>query len=94
MKDWVISYDVGVRRAKVRRKLVRLLEAFGARVQYSVFEVALTEAEEAQLLAAVRKLLDLKQDRFAMYPLTPTAREATIYIGDTRPYVVEPVVVL
>lgn len=94
MKHWVVCYDVGTKREKARRKLVRLLEGYGARVQFSVFEVALTDADFAKLITKVKSILNLSLDRFAMYPLTPTAQGTSLYLGQTGPYVLEPAVVL
>jgi len=52
---YVISYDISVDRR--RNKVAKLLEGFGQRVQYSVFECDLTEAQYAALQRKLRRWL-------------------------------------
>lgn len=94
MKHWVVCYDITTKRAKTRRKLAKLLEGYGQRVQYSVFEIKLTEAEHDRVLDKIKLLLDSESDRFIMYPLTPTALEDSFYLGDVHQYEIPAVLVL
>jgi len=52
---YVISYDIPVDRR--RAKIAKLLEGFGQRVQYSVFECDLTEPEYAALKRKLQRAL-------------------------------------
>lgn len=51
----LIAYDTSDDR--LRRRLARLLEGYGDRVQYSVFECPVRPAERASLLDQLRKML-------------------------------------
>ena len=52
---WVVAYDV--RNPRVRRRLARLLEGEGVRVQRSVFEVQATPDQAARLRTRCMALL-------------------------------------
>src|SRR6266511_1773180 len=52
---YVISYDISVDRRRAR--VAKLLEGFGQRVQYSVFECDLTESQYAVLQRNLRRML-------------------------------------
>lgn len=63
----VIAYDISDDRR--RRQVDKLLCGFGERVQWSVFECYLSLHRQQQLLAAMRRLLDLEEDSVRLYPL-------------------------
>ncbi len=52
---YLISYDIAV--DKRRTKIAKLLEGFGQRVQYSVFECDLTTKQYAELRRKLHKIL-------------------------------------
>lgn len=54
---------------KRRAKLVKCLEDYGTRVQYSVFEALLTKRNFEILKLKVQKILDLDEDCINFYPL-------------------------
>lgn len=93
MSLYVFSYDLptdkpGRRR---RRKLVRLLEEFGDRVQYSVFELRLSgPGDLAELEERTRELLDETVDRVRIYPIHKTAEANIILLGEGEVYDVPP----
>lgn len=62
-----MSYDIAD--DKRLRKVANCLENFGQRVQYSVFECHLTEAQINQLKAKLKKLIDNKEDKLRLYSL-------------------------
>ena len=64
---YLVAYDVVADRR--RAKLARALEAIGERVQESVFEAYLTEAELTSLLKKAGKLLNPKEDSLRAYLL-------------------------
>lgn len=94
MRHWVACYDIPTSRARIRRKVARLLDGYGERVQFSVFEIKLTEGEQRRLLEQLKSLLDPAQDRFIMYSLTPSSLKDSIYLGDVSPYRIPEVLVL
>lgn len=67
--DWVLSYDIADDRA--RRRVAKILEDYGDRVQLSVFEApGLDEERLAECLARVRRHLDTAGgDSLRAYPL-------------------------
>jgi len=65
---YVISYDIPNDRR--RTKIAKLLEGFGQRVQYSVFECDLTDAHYQVLKGKLAKLLVLDEgDSLRVYRL-------------------------
>lgn len=66
---FLICYDVTD--DKLRTKIVKILESYGERIQYSVFEFNLNKAKIIEMKHKMikGKLLDKKQMSFSMYPL-------------------------
>ncbi len=64
----VLAFDLSSDRRRYR--LTRLLEGYGLRVQESVFEAWLTDAQHAALLRKAEAILQTAQDRLVSYTLT------------------------
>jgi CRISPR-associated protein Cas2 len=64
---YIISYDIPSDRRRTR--LAKLLEGYGSRVQYSVFECDLTTAQFQRLRGRIGKLVDPQADRVRIYRL-------------------------
>ena len=64
---YVVSYDIPD--DKRRRKVAELLEGFGQRVQYSVFECDLSEKQYEMLKAKLRKRIK-DEDNLRFYPIS------------------------
>lgn len=65
---YVIAYDVTD--DKRRNKVVKLLEKYGVRSNFSVFECMFTESQFAKVREALKKIINPKeQDRVAYYPI-------------------------
>lgn len=65
---YVIAYDVTD--DKRRNKVVKLLEKYGKRSNYSVFECMITDSQLATIRRALDKMINTKElDRVAFYPL-------------------------
>jgi CRISPR-associated protein Cas2 len=62
---YLISYDIPA--DKRRLKVARALEGAGQRVQRSVFECDLSDAQWAQLRRRLMKLIDLQSDSLRVY---------------------------
>lgn len=62
----IVTYDVID--DKIRGRLFRLLERYGAWKQYSVFEMELTPVQQAQLEHKIRTVI-APQDRVRIYML-------------------------
>lgn len=84
----VIAYDVdttdsaGARRL---RKVAKLCERYGSRVQNSVFEVLLDPAQLAALKAGLEKIICKETDSVRIYRLGDTYRNRIDVIGRTGP---------
>jgi CRISPR-associated protein Cas2 len=65
---YVIAYDIPC--DKRRKKVADLLEGYGQRVQYSVFECQLTTEKYEDLRRRLRKKLNLTEDSLRFYPLS------------------------
>lgn len=75
---WVFSYDVS--RARIRRKVAELLEAAGARVQMSVFEVRAPRRNAEALAERIGRIMD-PDDSLRAYAVTRRGRAASLAIG-------------
>ncbi|MBK9750826.1 MAG: CRISPR-associated endonuclease Cas2 [Chloroflexi bacterium] len=64
---WVISYDVTD--AKRRSKISKLLEGYGRRAQYSVFECDIDDQKCAILAKRLEREIDPAEDDIRFYPL-------------------------
>jgi len=65
---YVISYDVPD--DKRRQKIADLLEGYGQRVQYSVFECRLNTEKYNDFRRRLRKIVKLEEDNVRFYPLS------------------------
>lgn len=65
---YVIAYDIPD--DKRRKKVSDLLEGYGRRVQYSLFECVLTPAKFDELRSQLKKRVLLKEDNVRFYPLS------------------------
>lgn len=68
MLFYVVAYDIPD--DKRRKKVADLLEGYGKRVQYSVFECLLTSAKYDELRSKLKKRVKLSEDSVRFYPLT------------------------
>ena len=64
---YVIVYDITD--DKRRKKVADLLEGYGARVQYSVFECVLNKGQYRQLKNCLIKCINLEEDSIRIYPI-------------------------
>ena len=76
---FVIVYDIP--NDKRRLKLAKSLEALGERVQYSVFELYLTQPELERLLRRVRKLIHEDEDAVRVYDICAACRGKARSLG-------------
>jgi CRISPR-associated protein Cas2 len=65
---YVVAYDIPD--DKRRKKVSDLLEGYGKRVQYSVFECQLSQAKYDELRSRLRKRVKLSEDNVRFYPLS------------------------
>lgn len=65
---YVITYDIPS--DKRRKKVSDLLEGYGRRVQYSVFECVLAKSKYDELRQRLKQRVDLTEDSVRFYPLS------------------------
>ncbi|MEC4814033.1 MAG: CRISPR-associated endonuclease Cas2 [Scytonema sp. PMC 1069.18] len=65
---YLVTYDIPC--DKRRKKVSDLLEGYGQRVQYSVFECKLTSAQYKELCQRLKKKVKLSEDSVRFYPLS------------------------
>jgi CRISPR-associated protein Cas2 len=86
--DLLITYDVetvtvdGQRRL---RRVAKLCEAHGIRVQKSVFEVVCTEPQLLRLEHALNKIIDAEADSVRIYKLSDRALQLVRHLGASQP---------
>jgi CRISPR-associated protein Cas2 len=72
--DVLITYDINTETKEGRRRLRNVATAckdFGQRVQYSVFECQVTEAQFESLRARLLKIIYQGEDNLRIYRLCP-----------------------
>lgn len=80
---WVIAYDSPC--DKRRRKLATLLEGYGVRVQYSVFECQLRPETLEQLRRRLERLIQPEVDRVRLWPLSSRCCARILNLGSNVP---------
>lgn len=78
----VVAYDVADNRR--RGKVVKILEKVGVRINYSVFECMLTDAQYEKLRTDIGKKINVKEDRVAYYPVCLDCYTHIIYQPDKQ----------
>jgi CRISPR-associated protein Cas2 len=68
MLFYVVTYDIPS--DKRRKKVSDLLEGYGRRVQYSVFECVLSPGKYRELQQRLRPRVQLDEDSVRFYPLS------------------------
>jgi CRISPR-associated protein Cas2 len=89
---YVVAYDVSDDARRTR--LANLLETYGERVQFSVFECDLDRRELAQVIAAVEHLAWPGTDRVRFYRLCGACAREVESIGACRDGLSEDVLIV
>lgn len=88
----VIAYDISDDRRRLRAANVLL--DYGFRVQKSVFEALLTDAQLEALLGRLRGTMDLGADAVRLYRLCAACRERILALGATSATTTDDVIIL
>ena len=75
---YLVSYDIC--NPKRLRRIARVMEGFGVRLQYSVFECPLDAMRLAQCKAALHEELHYQEDQVLFVSLGPAANDASLCI--------------
>jgi CRISPR-associated protein Cas2 len=85
--DLLVTYDVDTTtkagQARLRR-VARICEGYGHRVQQSVFEVVCAEKDKPRLLAALGAIIDHANDSIRLYRLPARALDDVEHLGKPR----------
>jgi CRISPR-associated protein Cas2 len=79
---YIIAYDI--RNDQRRRRVAKVLEGHGERVQYSVFECLLTANQFNALWEELGELLEPEQDSLRTYRLCAACERWTKTIGQAK----------
>ena len=79
----LLAYDISCDRR--RSKVAKILEGYGFRAEFSVFEADLDPAELVFLKADLLKNLDKNEDKLFIYPLCKRCRESIIRLVGKPP---------
>lgn len=85
--DLIVTYDVdttSIDGQKRLRKVAKICEGFGQRVQFSVFEIVCNEADKLKLIAALRETIDDERDSIRIYRLPTGALDQVEFLGMGR----------
>lgn len=80
----VVAYDVDTTNIggdKRLRKVAKLIERYGSRVQNSVFEVILDPAQLVKMKSELEKIIDTNEDSVRIYRLGSTYQNKIEVIG-------------
>jgi CRISPR-associated protein Cas2 len=75
---YLVSYDIA--HPKRLRRVAKVLEGFGVRLQYSVFECPLDDLRLAQAKAELHDVIHHDEDQVLFVSLGPAAGDATLVI--------------
>lgn len=76
---YIISYDIASDRK--RNKMSKILEDYGVRIQYSIFECELNKNDLKQLRKKLEEFVDLKTDSLMFFPLCENCYNKKIFLG-------------
>lgn len=79
---YVVTYDISD--DKRRRKVVKLLEGIGIRMNFSVFECILTETQYRNMCNKLAKIIIKQDDWVNIYPLCTECYARITYIPDIK----------
>jgi CRISPR-associated protein Cas2 len=87
--DLLVTYDVDTTtkagQARLRR-VAKICEGYGHRVQKSVFEVVCNEAGKVRLVAALQQVIDHHADSVRLYRLPSRALDEVEHLGQSRQF--------
>ena len=78
----VVAYDISDNRR--RRKIVKILEKLGVRINFSVFECMLTDSQYEKLRDEIGRKIKPKEDMVAYYPICVDCYTKIVYQPDIR----------
>lgn len=77
--NYLICYDIC--EPKRLQRIAKTLEKYGIRVQYSFFEVDISEEMLNEIVKALSAIAFLKEDKIYVYPICDECRKKVIIDG-------------
>ena len=74
----VVAYDIAV--AKRRKRVIKIIEPFGKRINFSVFECMFTENELKKTINELNNVIVKGVDQIAIYTICVNCYTKTYYI--------------
>ncbi|WP_342443406.1 CRISPR-associated endonuclease Cas2 [Lysinibacillus sp. FSL K6-0075] len=93
----LVTYDVVTKTAagqKRLRKVAKICENYGIRVQNSVFECVIDATQFKQLQLALHDSIDEKEDSLRFYQLGNNYKSKVIHVGAKETFNVEDTIIL
>ena len=79
----VVAYDI--KEDRKRARVSKILEKYGIRVNFSVFECMFTDIQLLQVQEKIKKILDKRSDTVIYYPICVNCYTKIIYQPAHRP---------
>ena len=73
----VVAYDI--KEDRKRARVSKILEKYGIRVNFSVFECMFTDIQLLQVQEKIKKILDKRSDTLIYYPICVNCYTKIIY---------------
>lgn len=81
---WIVSYDIP--NDKRRSKVAKILEGYGRRAQYSVFECEIDDEKREKLEGALQREIDAEEDDIRFYPMNRADLKRVRLLGRAELY--------
>jgi CRISPR-associated protein Cas2 len=79
---YLITYDISEDRK--RNKVIKLLNEYGRRVQFSCFEIEIHPKKLPHLVSKLQELIDNETDRLFVFPISEYATPFIKKLGKTE----------
>lgn len=79
MIKWIVAYDIP--HDGRRRKLANVLENFGDRVQYSVFEIIAGNDDFKVVAERINSIISVEEDSVRLYPSCESCASKVVVLG-------------
>lgn len=76
---YLVCYDI-VKDSR-RNRVSKLLEAYGCRIQKSVFEILVDKVQYKKLKYRLERMLNLEEDQLRFYSIPEYSRRKTVILG-------------
>ncbi len=87
---YLVTYDIS--EDSIRNKLIKFLNEYGKRVQFSCFEIEIGKSQLADLIEKIEDLINKETDKVFFFPIskyaTPFVRKLGKNIDEDNPNVV------